>query len=91
MPHQRTYFHTFTRDDDSEVTLEYTYHPGEPASYDDPGYGPEIEIVSILDDTLTEAEDERACSEISEQHEDDSGPDPDDLRDAAIDRKLTEG
>jgi len=85
----RTFFEKFTRDDqETEIEVEYSISGGCPAhmgSLTYPGHpaeAPEVEIVkawevaSEKDITLTDAEDERMCQWIIENHEDD-GPDPD--------------
>ena len=85
----KTYFEDFTRLDDAQtpVTVEYSYEPGSPATWDDPGDGPQIVIVSAtvivgdlaLEAELTEAEIEHCYNQISQKHEadcdfgDDSG------------------
>lgn len=92
----RTYFFPFTRDDDTEVTIEYATTGGAPATYDDPEEPVEFEILATWLEadgtpiTLTPTESDRALNEIAEHHEPDTGPDPDDLRDAEFDRQLNE-
>lgn len=86
----RTFFQDFDRDDESPVTVEYTitggcaaqtYGPPEDCY---PAEPPEVEIVKSFNDagpiTLTDAEDERMCLWIAENHEEDE-PDYDDWRD----------
>jgi hypothetical protein len=84
----RTYFETFERDDEIEVTVEYSitaYDPGNtygPAEDCYPPEGGEVEIVRVFNDAgevkWTDAEDEKWCSYIAENH-DFSEPDYDDL------------
>lgn len=78
-----THFISFTRDDGSEVEIEYSAHGGSPygsaptLTYPgDPPEAPEFEIRKVLDDlsrsvVLTDAENERAYHEID--HEIDDG------------------
>lgn len=86
----------FTRDDGTDVTVSFHFDPGSPpithlAPEDcDPGSGPETELVKVVDDigaavVLTEAEEARVLAEIESDPPEDDGPDPDDLRDMAID------
>ncbi|TQI72948.1 hypothetical protein FHT98_0668 [Bosea sp. AK1] len=86
----RTHFQDFDRDDESPVTIEYTAsggcsaHMGSMTYAGHPGEPPEIEIVKAFNEagpvTLTQAEDERMCLWLAENHEDDE-PDYDDWRD----------
>lgn len=76
-----TYDQDFERDDETEVTVEYTYSGGSPAHYGSltypghPAEPPEIEIVRAYtkdgDVTLTPAEDERFTNWIAENHVED--------------------
>lgn len=85
-----TYFADFTRDDETEVTVEYSIsggcaaHMGSLSYAGHPAEAPEVEIVKVFNESgpvkHTDAEDERWCQWIVENHEDD-GPDPDDERD----------
>lgn len=86
----RTHFQDFERDDESPVTVEYTAsggcspHYGSMTYAGHPGEAPEIEIVNAFNETgpvtLTQAEDERMCLWIAENHVEDE-PDYDDWRD----------
>jgi hypothetical protein len=92
--------HTFTHnrqdDDETEVVVEYTYHPGEPMFIDwrngggDPGCPPSVEIVRVtacgMEIEPTDAEIEAWETYALENHEDD-GPDPDYLRDLRMEQK----
>ncbi len=85
----RTFFQDFDRDDETEVTVEYTISGGCAPHYGSmnypghPGEPPEVEIVKAFNDagavTLTQAEDERMCLWIAENHIDE--PDYDDRED----------
>jgi len=97
----QTFFRNATRDDETDIVVEYSCHGGEAATYDDPGCGPEVEIVDAwlkADEhmanpprlTLTDAEDARICWEIMEDPPEDDGPDPDDLRDQRRDDAMME-
>lgn len=95
--------HPFVRDDkETEITVFYVIESyGYPSNgWDDAGEGPElyIERAELLGTgeviELTDAERSRIESDISENPEwwePDDGPDPDDARDAEIDRRLCEG
>lgn len=85
----RTYFQKFNRLDEAEteITVEYSITSGSPATWDEPGEAGEVELVSAwIDDgtengipvTLTDAEDEKFCDWLAENHEYDDGPDDDD-------------
>jgi hypothetical protein len=97
----RSFFRRFERDDGAEIEVEYQVSPGSPPSFDDPGVGPEVEIFRawpvdagkddpdiILPDEERE-QYERTIAENPEWWEDD-GPDPDYLRDARMDERLTD-
>lgn len=64
----RTYWHEFTRDDGSEVSINYKLAPYFPGSFDYPPEGGEIEDWVVYADggqvTLTDAEAERAEREV---------------------------
>lgn len=76
----RTFSRDFERDDETEVTLEYTFLAGCPAhmgSMSYPGHPAEpaeVEIqkafTSAGDVTLTAAEDARFCQYLIENHQD---------------------
>lgn len=73
-----THFISFTRDDGSEVEIEYSAHGGSPygsaptLTYPgDPPEAPEFEIATVFDGfnrdvVLTDAENERAYHEIND-------------------------
>lgn len=79
---KRTFFQDFDRDDDTQVTVEYTFTGGCPAhmgSMNYPGHPAEpaeVEIIKAWETTsekdvvLTEAEDTRFCQYLIENHED---------------------
>jgi predicted dehydrogenase len=85
-----TFTITLHRDDETEVTVEYSIsggcsaHMGSLTYAGHPEESPEVEIVDVFTESgslkWTDAEDERWCQYILENHEDD-GPDPDDERD----------
>lgn len=87
----RTYFETFERDDETEVTVEYTisaYDPGVssgPAEICYPPEGGEVEIIKVFNDSgdlkWTDDEDEKWSAWIAENHQFDDGDDYDDYRD----------
>lgn len=87
----RTYFQTFNRLDEAEtdITVEYSFSPGSPATWDDPAEGAEVEIIKawVGDDfdigevSLTFAETDKFKQWLSENHEDDGEPDYDYHRD----------
>lgn len=73
----RTHLTTFERDDETEVTVQYTITPIIPQTYWQPAEGGEVEIVKVTDENnvaiqTTDEEDEKWCLWISENHEDDS-------------------
>lgn len=86
----RTFSQDFERDDETEVTVDYTISGGCAAHYGSfnypghPGEPPEVEIVKAYTDAgpvvLTQTEDERFCQWIIENHEDE-GDDPADYAD----------
>lgn len=86
----RTFSQDFDRDDETEVTVDYTISGGCAAHYGSmtyaghPAEAPEVEIVKAYTDAgpvvLTQAEDERFCQWIIENHEDE-GDDPADYFD----------
>lgn len=96
----RTYFRYAVRDDgETDIMVEYSCSGGELPSWDDPGSGPEVEIVDAWNRadenmvnapriTLTDAEDQRICIEIAENPPEDDGPDPDDERDRRRDDEM---
>jgi hypothetical protein len=91
-------------DYDNEYTITFTYLPGWAGDRDDPGYGPEIEFVSIdppaadigaftdlaQADLIDWAKSwlDENAAECAEIAEQDSQPDPDDARQARIDDDL---
>ena len=98
----RTFFRDAMRDDgETGIVVEYSCHGEEAATYDDPGCGPEVEIVDAWNKadenmvkapriTLTDAEDARICMEIADDPPWDDGPDPDDERDRSRDDEMME-
>ena len=84
-------------EDETPIVVEYTYLPGAPeegpsyASGGQPADPPEIDIKNIFDKAtggkigVTEAEFEKFHELLLENHVDD-GPDPDDARDALMER-----
>ncbi len=74
----RSYFETFEREDEMEVTVEYTWSPGCPAHYGSmtypghPAEPPEVEIVKVVSASgeikWTDAEDEKWSLWIMENH-----------------------
>ena len=95
----RTHFTTFERDDETEVIVEYTITPvilafiSGPPEDCYPAEGGEVEIikVSVGPDEVkwTEAEADKWCSWIVQNHDFDDGPDPDDEREKrAEDRRM---
>jgi hypothetical protein len=91
---QELYLHD---EDETPVMVEYSYLPGAPeqgpsyASGGQPADPPEIDIVNIFIKAtgdkigVTEAEFEKFHELLLENHVDD-GPDPDDARDARMER-----
>jgi hypothetical protein len=77
----RKFYQDFDRDDETPVTVEFTYSGGCPAHYGSlsypghPAEPPEIEIVKAFNDSgdvkLTDAEDERMTLWLMENFEDD--------------------
>lgn len=70
----RTHETTFERDDETEVTVEYTISPVIPATWYEPAEGGEVEIVRVTDADgveikWTDDEDEKWCSWIAENHD----------------------
>jgi len=76
----RTYYMDFERDDETEVTVEYSitpYDPGNtygPAENCYPPEGGEVEIVKVFSDAdpdvkITDDEDTKWCREIFERHD----------------------
>jgi hypothetical protein len=76
----RTHFYTFEREDETEVSVEYSitpYDPGVssgPAEICYPPEGGEVEILQVFSETLesvvlTDAEERDLPSTIFEQHE----------------------
>jgi hypothetical protein len=96
----RAMTHTFPHNrrdaEETEVVVEYTYHPGRPEqgpTYDcggQPAEPPEVEIVRVtaggVEIDATDAELEAWTTYALENCEDDE-PDPDYLRDLMEDRK----
>lgn len=86
----RSYFRNTTIGDDVEIVVEYTCSGGEAATYDDPGCGPEVEVIDswlLADESvkpraprleLSDADRQRIENEIAEDPPEDDGPDPDD-------------
>jgi len=90
----RTYYMTFERDDETEVTVEYSisdYDYGVSSGPDElcyPPEGGEVEIVKVFSDTdpdikITDAEDTKWSQKICEKHVFDDYDDYDDWRDEA--------
>lgn len=90
----RTYYMTFERDDETEVTVEYSisdYDSGVssgPAELCYPPEGGEVEIVKVFSDTdpdikITDAEEAKWSQKIFEDHVFDDYDDYDDWRDEA--------
>lgn len=82
----RTYYADFERDDETEVTVEYSITPYDsgntygPAENCYPPEGGEVEIVKVFSDTdtdikITDAEDEKWRQSILERHDFDDGYD----------------
>ena len=70
----RTHETTFERDDETEVTVEYTITGIVPATYWQPSEGGEVEIVKVTDADgnpvqHTDAEDEKWSTWIAENHD----------------------
>jgi hypothetical protein len=90
----RTHYMTFERDNETEVTVEYTitpYDPGNtygPAENCYPPEGGEVEIVKVFSDTdpdikWTNDEDQKWSQKIFEDHDFDDCDDYEDWRDEA--------
>lgn len=90
----RTYYATFERDDETEVTVEYSitpYDPGRtsgPPEICYPPEGGEVEIVKVFSDTdtdikITDAEEKAWIHKIFEDHDFDDCDDYEDWRDEA--------
>lgn len=90
----RTHYKSFERDDETEVTVEYSitpYDPGNtygPAENCYPPEGGEVEIVKVFSDTdtdiaWTDEEDTKWSKKIFEDHDFDDYDDYDDWRDEA--------
>jgi hypothetical protein len=88
----RTHFTSFERDDETEVTVEYTISPYDPGVSSGPPEncyppeGGEVEIVSVKDEAgsdikWTDAEDRKWCGWIAENHDFDDSYDADYDRD----------
>jgi hypothetical protein len=101
MLHGRTHLYEFTRDDGTEVCIEYKrtpYDPGNtygPAENCYPPEGGNVEDWEVDNGktVLTEAEAERAQDELDALpfEDDDDYDDYDDWRDSRIDDRLTGG
>lgn len=83
-----THFTSFERDDETEVTVEYTISPYDPGVSSGPPEicyppeGGEVEIVGVNDADgrelqWTDAEDEKWSDWIAQNHDFDDGFDPD--------------
>jgi hypothetical protein len=90
----RTYYATFERDDETEVTVEYSisaYDSGNtygPAENCYPPEGGEVEIVKVFSDTnpdikWTDAEEQKWSQKIFEDHDFDDYDEYEDWRDEA--------
>jgi hypothetical protein len=90
----RTYYKDFERDDETEVTVEYTISPYDPGNTSGPPElcyppeGGEVEIVKVFSDTdtdikITDAEDDKWSQKIFEDHDFDDYDDYEDWRDEA--------
>lgn len=76
----RTHFQAFNRLDEyeTEIAVAYTFSAGFAGSWEEPPDGPEIEIIKAeladgTEITLTDAEEQKFCDWIAENHEDDEG------------------
>jgi len=70
----RTHETTFDRDDETEVTVEYTITGVVPATWWEPAEGGEVEIVKVtnadgVEIKWTDDEDEKWCNWIAENHD----------------------
>lgn len=76
-----THFTDFERDDETVVTVEYTISPFDPGNTYGPAEncyppeGGEVEIIKVFNDAgpvnSTDAEDEKWCAWIAENHDHD--------------------
>lgn len=72
----RTSFMDFNRLDEAEteITVEYSISPYYAATWNDPAEGGEVEIIKAFNETdadikLTDAEHEKFCNHIAENHD----------------------
>jgi hypothetical protein len=91
----------FYRENEDCVIVTYTQSPYFAAQTSGPpercyqAYGGEVEVISVKlengeDDFMDSSEEDAWITDIMENPDADFGPDADDLRDAAIDRALSE-